>query len=78
MKHLHLSRTAPTTIPHLIACFPGQPRQASTKKVRPVWIQMRQEMMRFGDAVALAGPYANNLHLTPDLITQFLQAGSSS
>jgi len=41
---------------------------------------MRQEMMGFWDAVALAGPYANNLHLTPDrqprqhLISQFLQA----
>jgi len=37
---------------------------------------MRQEMMEFWDAVASAGPYANNLHLAPDrqphqhLITQ--------
>jgi len=36
------------------------------------------------DAVALAGPYTNNLHLAPDrqphqhLISQFLQAGCSS
>jgi len=42
---------------------------------------MRQEMMGFWDAVASAGPYANNLHLTPDKqphqhpITQLLQAG---
>ena len=34
-------------------------------------------MMGFGDAVASAGPYANNMHLTPDrqphqhLISQF-------
>jgi len=40
--------------------------------------------MGFGDAVASAGPYANNLHLVPDrqphqhLITQFLQARCSS
>jgi len=27
---------------------------------------MRQEMMGFGDAVASAGPYANNLNLVPD------------
>jgi len=27
---------------------------------------MRQEMMGFLDAVASAGPYANNLHLAPD------------
>jgi len=41
---------------------------------------MRQEMMRFWDAAASAGPYANNLHLAPErqphqhLIAQFLQA----
>ena len=40
--------------------------------------------MEFGDAVASAGPYANNLHLAPDrwphqhLVTQFLQARCSS
>jgi len=27
---------------------------------------MMQEKMGFGDAVASAGPYANNLHLAPD------------
>jgi len=38
---------------------------------------MRQEVMGFWDAVPSAGPYANNMHLTPDrqphqhLITQF-------
>jgi len=41
-------------------------------------------MMRFWDAVASAGQYANNLHFAPDrqphqhLITQVLQAGCSS
>ena len=40
--------------------------------------------MGFWDAVASAGPYANNPHLSPNrqphqhLITQFLQAGRSS
>ena len=35
-------------------------------------------MTGFWDAVASAGPYANNLHLTPHrhLITKFLQAGA--
>jgi len=42
-----------------------------------------KEMMGFRDAVASAGPYANNLHLAPDrphqhLITQLLQARCSS
>jgi len=27
---------------------------------------MTQEMMRFYDAAASVGPYANNLHLAPD------------
>jgi len=41
-------------------------------------------MMGFWNAVASAGPHANNLHLAPDrqphqhLITQFLQAECSS
>ena len=45
---------------------------------------MRQEMTGFWDAVASAGPYANNLHLTPDrqphqhLIAQFLRTGCFS
>ena len=37
-----------------------------SRKVKPLWIQMWQEMMEFWDAVASAGPYANNLHLAPD------------
>ena len=28
--------------------------------------RMRQEIMGFGDAVASAGPYGNNLHLAAD------------
>jgi len=36
------------------------------QKVKPVWIKMRQEMMGFGDTMASAGPYANNLHLVSD------------
>jgi len=45
---------------------------------------MRQEIMGFWDAVASAGPYANNVHLAPDRQphqhpnVQFLQAGCSS
>jgi len=27
---------------------------------------MRKEIMGFGEAVASAGPYANDLHLAPD------------
>jgi len=51
------------------------------KSIRPGW---RQEMMGFWDAVASAGPYANDLHLASDrkphqyFITHFLQAGCPS
>jgi len=48
---------------HLTAPFPGQP---GTRKVKPVWIQMRQEMTGFWDAVESTGQYANNLHRAPD------------
>jgi len=47
----------------LTASFPGQPGEAATKKVKPVWIQMRQEMLGFCDAVASSGPYAINVPL---------------
>jgi len=35
-------------------------------KGKPIWILITQEIMGFCDAVASAGPYANNLHLAPD------------
>jgi len=28
---------------HLMASFPGQPEQASTRKVKPIWILIKQE-----------------------------------
>ena len=36
------------------------------EKGKPVWVQMRREMIRFGDVGASDGPYANNPHLVPD------------
>jgi len=45
--------------------FPGQPEYAGTRKVEPVWILMKQEMI---DRVALASPgsYVSHLHLAAD------------
>jgi len=37
-----------------------------SRTVKPDWILTRQETMGFGDAVASAGPYVNNLHLAAD------------
>jgi len=38
----------------LMAFFPGQPGEAGTKKVKPVWIQMRQETMGFWDGCGIS------------------------
>jgi len=45
----------------LTALCPGLPRWACTRKVKPIWILLKQETV----AVASAGPYAS-LHLAPD------------
>ena len=42
---------------HLSASLPGRPELPGSRKVKPVWIYIRQEMMEFWDAVASAGPY---------------------
>jgi len=49
---------------HLTASFPGQPGSAGTRKVKPVWIYMRQEMMGFWDAVTWTNNNNNNDRLT--------------
>jgi len=28
-----------------MACFSGQPEKAGTRKIKPIWILMKQEMM---------------------------------
>ena len=43
----------------LMALFPGLPRWAGTRKVKPIWILQKQE------TVSGSGPYAC-LHLAPD------------
>jgi len=30
---------------HLTLAFPGQPRKASIRKIKPIWILMKQEMI---------------------------------
>ena len=46
----------------LTALFPGLPGRAGTRKVKPIWILLKQ---RQWVAMASAGPYAS-LHLAPD------------
>ena len=47
----------------LTALCPGLPRWAGTRKVKPIWILLKQE--RPWVAVASGGPYAS-LHFPPD------------
>ena len=68
----------------LKASFPGQHAWAGTRKVKPSVDLNEARDGGVWDAMASAGPYANNLHLAPDrqphqhLTTRFLQTGSSS
>jgi len=48
---------------HLTALFPGLPGWAGIRKVKPIWILLKQETMS-GSGISW-GPYAS-LHLTPD------------
>jgi len=45
--------------------FPGLPRWAGTKKVKPIWILTKQETVSGSGISWAAGPYAS-LHLAPD------------
>ena len=45
----------------LVTAYPDCPGREAVKQ-----IQMRQEVVGFGMAVALPGPYANSLHITTD------------
>jgi len=66
---------------HLMACFPGQPGQASTRKVKPVWIRM---MMGFGmqwhqrdHTQTICTSFQTDNHTSTSWLS-FLQAGCSS
>jgi len=62
---------------HLTAIFLGIPKRTKTRKVKPIWILLKQE------TVSGSGPYAS-LHLAPDRqpcqhpTTSFLLAGCPS
>ena len=46
----------------LSALFPGLPRWVGTRKVKPIWILLKQEAV---SGSGITGPYAS-LHLAPD------------
>ena len=64
---------------HLTALFPGLSGWASTRKVKPIWISLKQEMVS-GSSIS----WAASLHLAPDRYhtssspLSFLQAGCPS
>ena len=47
-----------------MALCPGLPGCAGTRKVKPIWILLKQETVS-GSGISWAGPYAS-LHLAPD------------
>jgi len=47
---------------HLMAPFPGLPGWASTRKIKPIWILLKQETV---SGSGISWPYAS-LHLAPD------------
>ena len=49
----------------LMALFPGLPGWAGTRKVKPIWILLKQETVSGG---GISSAYAS-LHLAPDRIT---------
>jgi len=53
------TRTHEHTHTRLTALFPGLPRWAGTRNIKPIWILLKQE------TVSGSGPYAS-LHLAPD------------
>jgi len=58
-KISNIIRKKSVTYTRLTALFPGLPGWAGTRKIKPIWILLKQE------TVASAGPYAS-LHLAPD------------
>ena len=54
----HTVKIASHTQTHLTAPCPGLPGSAATRKVKPIWILLKQE------TVTSAEPYAS-LHLAP-------------
>ena len=59
MRFTNITENYTHTHTRLTALFPGLPRWAGTRKVKPIWSKRQWE------AVVSAGPYAS-LHLAPD------------
>ena len=60
--HRRHPRTTTHTLTRFMALFPGLPRWAGTRKVKPTWILLKQETVS-GSGISWA--YAS-LHLAPD------------
>ena len=66
LHHVTLSQHTHT---HLMALCPGLNRSAATRKVKPIWILLKQETVS-GSGISWA-IYAS-LHLSPDRYAQFV------
>jgi len=67
---------------HSAASFPGQPRQAGIRKVKPIWILMKQEMIGWQwhqlNHMQLICTFLQTKSHASTLRLYFLQAGCSS
>jgi len=59
---MFMNYSANYTHTRLMALFPGLPGWAGTRKVKSIWILLKQETVSGSGIVASAGPYAS-LHL---------------
>jgi len=64
-----------TTHTRLTALFPGLPGWASTRKVKPIWILLKQKIVS-GSGISCTSLQTDNHASTPPL--SFLQAGCPS
>jgi len=75
-KHMYQTDT------HLMASFPAQPGQAGTRKIKPVWVLKKQEMMA-GSGISWTmcksfAPSSIQITLPAPHHSIFVQAGCSS
>ena len=80
LMHLFLNRNIQTTHTHtrLTALFPGLPRWAGTRKVKPVWILLKQETVSSSGiswAICKSASCSRQITMPVPHYSSFLQAG---
>ena len=79
--HLKLFSTSNNTHTRLMAPCPGLPRWASTRKVKPIWILLKQETLSGSGiswAICKSAPRSRQITMPAHHHSVFLQAGCPS